>query len=101
VNVVSGFLGSGKTALVAQLCRDPQLANTAVIINEIGEVGLDLRDFGEAPSSSLTQKPMSPGHRQPLTAFETYNGRSTFDAGTALHAPIRSLADGSQIVSRE
>jgi G3E family GTPase len=50
VNVVCGFLGSGKTALVARLLRDPQLANTAVIINEIGEVGLDLRDFGEAPS---------------------------------------------------
>jgi G3E family GTPase len=50
VNVVSGFLGSGKTTLAAQLLRDPQLANTAVIINEFGEVGLDLRDFGEAPS---------------------------------------------------
>ena len=38
---------------------------------------------------SLTQKPTSPGHRQPLTAFETHNGRSTFAAGTALHAPFR------------
>jgi G3E family GTPase len=41
VNVVSGFLGSGKTTLIARLLRDPQLANTAVIINEFGEVGLD------------------------------------------------------------
>jgi G3E family GTPase len=41
VNVVSGFLGSGKTTLIAHLLRDPQLANTAVIINEFGEVGLD------------------------------------------------------------
>jgi G3E family GTPase len=41
VNVVTGFLGSGKTTLIAHLLRAPQLANTAVIINEFGEVGLD------------------------------------------------------------
>jgi hypothetical protein len=45
----------------------------------------------DPPSQSLTQKPTSPGHRQPLTAFETHNGRSTFAAGTALHAPLRPL----------
>ena len=38
-----------------------------------------------ATAKSLTQKPTSPGHRQPLTVFEAHNGRSTFDAGTALH----------------
>lgn len=41
VNVVTGFLGSGKTTLIGRLLRDPQLVNTAVIINEFGEVGLD------------------------------------------------------------
>jgi G3E family GTPase len=41
VNVVTGFLGSGKTTLIARLLRDPKLVNTAVIINEFGEVGLD------------------------------------------------------------
>jgi hypothetical protein len=35
----------------------------------------------------LTQKPTSPNHRLPLTAFETHNGRSTFAAGIALYAP--------------
>src|SRR6202045_5232739 len=39
----------------------------------------------------LTQKPTSPGYRQPLTAFETHNGRSTFAAGTALRAPLSSF----------
>jgi hypothetical protein len=39
------------------------------------------------PSESQTQKPTSPDHRPPLTAFEAHNGRSTFGAGTALHAP--------------
>jgi hypothetical protein len=47
---------------------------------------------GEAVAKSLTQKPTSPNHRLPLTAFETHNGRSTFAAGTALHAPLTSLA---------
>jgi len=41
VTVVTGFLGSGKTTLLARLLRHPQLANTAVIVNEIGAVGLD------------------------------------------------------------
>ena len=45
-----------------------------------------------AHSQSLTQKPTSPDHRLPLTAFETHNGRSTFAAGTALHAPKRTAS---------
>jgi G3E family GTPase len=41
VNVVTGFLGSGKTTLLNRLLRAPQLAGTAVLVNEFGEVGLD------------------------------------------------------------
>lgn len=41
VTVVTGFLGSGKTTLIARLLRHPGLENTAVIVNEFGEVGLD------------------------------------------------------------
>ena len=41
VTVVTGFLGSGKTTLISRLLRQPGLANTAVIVNEFGEVGLD------------------------------------------------------------
>jgi G3E family GTPase len=41
VSVVTGFLGSGKTTLIARLLRDPAMAGTAVIVNEFGEVGLD------------------------------------------------------------
>jgi G3E family GTPase len=41
VSVVTGFLGSGKTTLLARLLRDSRLQNTAVIVNEFGEVGLD------------------------------------------------------------
>jgi len=41
VSVITGFLGSGKTTLLASLLRDPALARTAVIVNELGAVGLD------------------------------------------------------------
>jgi G3E family GTPase len=41
VNVLTGFLGSGKTTLLRHLLASPRLADTAVLINEFGEVGLD------------------------------------------------------------
>lgn len=42
VTVVSGFLGSGKTTLLQRLVRDPELGPTlAVIVNELGALGLD------------------------------------------------------------
>lgn len=41
VNVLTGFLGSGKTTLLQRLLRSPHLHDTAVLINEFGEVGLD------------------------------------------------------------
>jgi G3E family GTPase len=41
VNVLTGFLGSGKTTLLQRMLRSPALARTAVLINELGEVGLD------------------------------------------------------------
>jgi G3E family GTPase len=41
VSVLTGFLGSGKTTLLKHLLNDPAMADTAVIINEFGDVGLD------------------------------------------------------------
>ncbi len=41
VNLLTGFLGSGKTTLLRRLLSDARLADTAVLINEFGEVGLD------------------------------------------------------------
>jgi G3E family GTPase len=41
VNLITGFLGSGKTTLLQRLLCDPALADTAVLINEFGEIGLD------------------------------------------------------------
>src|SRR3954468_1460205 len=41
VTVVTGFLGSGKTTVIRELLRRPEGANTAVVINEYGEIGID------------------------------------------------------------
>lgn len=41
VHVVTGFLGSGKSTLLNALLRRPELADTAVIVNEFGAVGID------------------------------------------------------------
>jgi G3E family GTPase len=41
LTVLTGFLGAGKTTLLNRLVNDPALAETAVIVNEFGEVGLD------------------------------------------------------------
>jgi G3E family GTPase len=41
VTLLTGFLGSGKTTLLRRLLLDPALSDTAVIINEFGEIGID------------------------------------------------------------
>ncbi|WP_019898200.1 CobW family GTP-binding protein [Methylotenera mobilis] len=41
VTLLTGFLGSGKTTLLNQLLNDPKMHDSAVIINELGETGLD------------------------------------------------------------
>lgn len=41
VTVLTGYLGSGKTTLLNHLLAQPGLADTAVVINEFGEVGID------------------------------------------------------------
>lgn len=41
VSVITGFLGSGKTTLINALLSRPDMGETAVLINEFGEVGID------------------------------------------------------------
>src|SRR5207247_8424601 len=41
VTVLTGFLGSGKTTLLNHVLKQPEMAATAVIVNEFGEIGLD------------------------------------------------------------
>jgi G3E family GTPase len=41
VALLTGFLGSGKTTLLQRLLAHPELGETAVIVNELGEVAID------------------------------------------------------------
>ncbi|MCH2595959.1 MAG: CobW-like GTP-binding protein, partial [Pirellulales bacterium] len=41
-NVITGFLGSGKsTAILSLLAQKPQDETWAVLVNEFGEIGVD------------------------------------------------------------
>lgn len=41
VTLLTGMLGSGKTTLLRHVLADPAMRGTAVLVNEIGEIGLD------------------------------------------------------------
>jgi G3E family GTPase len=41
VVAITGFLGSGKTTLIRALLDKPEGANTAIVVNEYGEIGID------------------------------------------------------------
>lgn len=41
VSLLTGFLGSGKTTLLNCALRQPALADSAVLVNEVGAIGLD------------------------------------------------------------
>jgi len=41
VTLLTGFLGSGKTTVLNHVLKQPDMAATAVIVNEFGEIGLD------------------------------------------------------------
>ena len=52
VSIITGFLGSGKTTLLNRLLGHSSLANSLVIINELGEIGID-HLLVSAPSENL------------------------------------------------
>ncbi len=53
VNVITGFLGSGKTTLLQGLLAAPDLRDCAVLVNELGEVGLDHQLLDHVAESTL------------------------------------------------
>jgi G3E family GTPase len=56
VYLLTGYLGSGKTSLLRNWLTQPEFKNAALIINELGEVGLDnqLLSASIEPSSTST-----------------------------------------------
>jgi hypothetical protein len=53
VNDITGFLGSGKTTLISQLIRHPEMRRVAVVINEVGEIGID-HDLVASSTENIT-----------------------------------------------
>ena len=50
ITIITGFLGAGKTTVLNALLRDPAFAETAVLINEFGDVQVDhdlIADFSD------------------------------------------------------
>lgn len=41
LHLLSGFLGSGKTTLLRRMLDQPAFGDSAVLVNELGEIGLD------------------------------------------------------------
>jgi G3E family GTPase len=41
LSVFTGFLGAGKTTLLNRLLKDPAMSNAAVLVNEVGDIGID------------------------------------------------------------
>jgi len=55
--VLTGFLGSGKTTLLREFLLLPEAADSGVIVNEVGQIGLDgviLAEAGESPVALLS-----------------------------------------------
>jgi len=53
VTLITGFLGSGKTTLISKLVRHPEMQGAAVVINEVGEIGID-HDLVTLSSENIT-----------------------------------------------
>ena len=84
VVLLTGFLGSGKTSLLRRVLADPAAADTAVLINEFGEVGLDHLMVEATRPGDVVQLPsgcMCCAVKQ--------------DLALALHRLLTSRADGS------
>jgi len=52
VSIITGFLGSGKTTLINRLLKRPEMNRVAVIVNELGEIGVD-NDLVEVSSEQM------------------------------------------------
>ena len=68
VSVVTGFLGAGKSTLLRRILRDPAWADSAVIVNEFGEIALDhelIAASEESCVSALHRLPLLRGAQRP------------------------------------
>src|ERR1700760_3441981 len=84
VTLLTGFLGSGKTSFLRRVLADPGFSDTAGLINEFGEVGLDHLMVEATRPGDVVQLPsgcMCCAVKQ--------------DLALALHRLLKSRADGT------
>jgi G3E family GTPase len=53
VIIVTGYLGSGKTTLISEMVRAPDMSGTAVIVNELAEIGIDQSVIADAGAGEV------------------------------------------------
>lgn len=104
VTILTGFLGSGKTTLLRQLLSHKPFVQSAVLINEIGEVGIDhhlVREVHEAvtvlPNGCLcctVQNDLVNALRELLFG----RGRSGIARFTSVFIETTGLADPAPVV---
>ena len=41
IQILTGFLGSGKTTMLNKVINNPVMKGTVLLINEVGEIGID------------------------------------------------------------
>lgn len=82
--LISGFLGSGKTTLALELARLLQRhgVRTALVINEVGEVGIDADLFAGEDRSQL---------------FELFSGCVCCQVGSDLVETLKSIDAGESV----
>lgn len=94
--LLAGFLGSGKTSLLVDWLSLPEAADTAVIVNEAGEIGVDgaiLAEGGTVPMNMLANGCVCCS----LTSDLVVTIRALFDAreGSGLPPFRRIVLEGS------
>jgi G3E family GTPase len=114
--LLTGQLGSGKTTLLRHWLKSPELAEAAVVINEIGEVGLDDRLIASAVEDSMTLSNQCvccsglPGLQEALEQMwwdRLYRQRQSFNCvlvettGLADPAPIRASLTKDSFLNRK
>lgn len=85
--VLSGFLGSGKTTLLADFLALPEAADTAVIINEVGQIDIDGAVIAET------------GYALPVALLS--NGCVCCTVGNDLLYTIEALVEGRRLAKQK
>ena len=104
-HLLSGFLGSGKTTLLNRLLKHPAFANTAVVVNEVGEIGLDHYLIAESSDNVVLLESgclcctIADSLHETLAALHARRARGEIPAFERVIIETTGLADPAPIVN--